>query len=109
MAVLRTAGRRAYATILVRRCYASLEDAKAAGYFPVGTDGRARTHAGIRPTSPFTCPPEYPVKAWNSTAGAFARQRFYVVPGQFDYPGASVDVCFASIQDAETAGYRRLR
>jgi hypothetical protein len=49
-----------------------------------------------------TCPPDYPIKGNRQS-------RIYHSPGQVSYPSTLADLCFASAEAAELAGFRASR
>jgi hypothetical protein len=79
-----------------------------AGETIVGPDAPIRHVAGGRPHVPAgavagdntaECPPDYPIKG-NATS------MIYHQPGQPNYDRTIAELCFASVHDAEAAGYR---
>lgn len=57
---------------------------------------------GIPKSSPFTCPPGYPVKGNISASG----ERIYHVPGGAFYNNTDPERCFATLADAAASGFR---
>ena len=57
--------------------------------------------AGVPPSSDGSCPMTHPVKGNDGSSG-----KVYHVPGGVSYGVTRAEVCFASVRDAEAAGYR---
>jgi trigger factor len=90
-------GSRAYARTIPEVCFATAEEAEAAGYRAAKGD---TDHVGqIEGDGSRDCPEKFPIKGNSSSM-------IYHLPGGRSYDQTIPEVCFASEDDAVAAGYR---
>jgi hypothetical protein len=89
-------GSRSYARTIPEVCFATTEEAEAAGYRAAKGEG----HVGqVEGDGSRDCPEKFPIKGNSSSM-------IYHLPGGRSYDQTIPEVCFATEDDAAAAGYR---